>query len=254
MDPIPPTLKWYQTGWGIVLVGLGALFIVGLAVVGIMTFNFYRVLKSGKGLELTERFKVSALSGSFTTAQPKSGSTDSSVVDRDRLEKGDFPALGADKPAVTIVQFVDFKCPNCKVALPITRQILARYSNKVKLINRNSPFESLHPGATQLATIAWCAKAQDRYWPIHDYFFSDQETLPAYFGNTDLQNLVNRFGLDQKTFTSCLADQRTLIAINKDYSDALELGVRGTPTFFINGVKVEGVVPIDSWESLLKDL
>ncbi len=235
-------------------VGCAGILVVLLIIVVTLGFIYYRQLSSGQGAELQARFR-SKTAPIVTAGFTSSGDTDthgSVVVDREKLERGDFPIIGSNKPKITVVEFVDFKCPNCRLAAPILRQLVARYGSVVKIISRNAPFESLHPGATRLAQIAWCSHRQGRYWAVHDYFFAEQDSLPADFGTQEISYLVTRFGLDAQEFNDCLGDQRSIVAINKDYIQAKDLGVHGTPTFFINGQKVEGVIPFSAWEELLQ--
>lgn len=254
MEPTTSSLKWYQKTSGILFAGCGGLALVMVLVVVGMVFHYYRTIISGNGAELATKFAPQHIAtAGFTTADGSSGDAGSdSMVDRTTLEQGDFPTLGSNTAKLTIVEFVDFKCPNCETAYPIMRQLIKEHGADVKIISRNSPFESLHPGTTRFAQIAWCAEQQKNYWAVHDYFFENQANLPVVLSPDDLGALAGRFGLDPQKLSSCLTDQRSLIAINKDYTQALSLGVRGTPTFFINGQKVEGVVPYSSWEELLQ--
>lgn len=253
MEPVTTSLKWYQKTSGILFAGCGGLALIVVLILAGMVFYYYRTIRAGNGAELATQFSSRPiLTTGFTSAYGSLSKDTSSNIDRAALEKSDSPTLGSDTAKLTIVEFVDFKCPNCEIAAPIVRQLIAEHGNDIKLISRNSPFESLHPGATRFAQIAWCAQQQGRYWAIHDYFFAGQSNLPAEFSPTELGILAQRFGLDVQKFSSCLSDQRSLIAVNKDYTQAVSLGVRGTPTFFINGQKVEGVIPYSSWEELIQ--
>lgn len=236
------------------MVGCGGLALVMVIVLGVLIFHFYRTIKAGGIHDLATRFGAPSkvVTTGFTPASGGGTNVQSNPVDRAPLEDGDYPTIGTNQPELTVVEFVDFKCPNCQAAAPILRQLIVEYGGKVKIISRNAPFESLHPGATRFAQIAWCAKAQGRYWAVHDYFFAEQTNLPVELSPQELGTLSDRFGLDRQKFSDCLSDQRSLIAINKEYIEALALGVRGTPTFFINGLKVEGVVPLSAWEELLR--
>jgi protein-disulfide isomerase len=247
-------LAWYQKTGTLLGVGCGGILVVLCIIVAALAFSYYRQLSSGQGAELQARFGSKDASIA-TTGFTSSGDRDtrvSVVVDREKLEVGDFPTIGSNKPKITVVEFVDFKCPNCRLAAPILRQLVARYGSMVKIISRNAPFESLHPGATRLAQIAWCSHRQGRYWAVHDYLFAEQDSLPVEFGVQEISYLVTRFGLDAQAFDECMGDQRSIIAVNKDYIQAKDLGVYGTPTFFINGQKVEGVIPFSAWEELLQ--
>jgi len=158
------------------------------------------------------------------------------------------------KAPVTIVEFADFKCPNCRLAAPILRQVAQKYGNKVKIIFRNFPVESTHPGATRLAEIAYCADRQGRFWPMHDLLYAEQDTLIPVLPRAEVQRLAEKTDLDLKQLWSCLGSPAAAIAVNRDYSDGFGVGLRGTPTWFVNGKKVEGVVPFEVWERYLDNV
>lgn len=253
MEISPTPLKWYQKTSGILVAGCSGFVTIVLLILAGMVWYYYQGISTGKGLELANKFSTHDIKTvGFTSGQGSGAAQNQDLVDRTLLESSDAPVLGSHKPVLTIVEFVDFKCPNCQSSAPILRQLIAEHGAEVRLISRNAPFESLHPGATRFAQISWCAHQQGRYWALHDYFFAEQARLPVELSPQDLGALSLRIGLDSQKFSNCLSDQRSLIAVNKDYDDARNLGVRGTPTFFVNGQKVEGVIPYTSWEELLQ--
>ena len=175
-------------------------------------------------------------------------------VDRSILENGDVPFLGNPNASTTIVVFGDFRCPNTKNAMPIIKQLAAKYGYKLKVIFRNFPGESIHPGATRLAQIGVCAYSQGRYWQASDYLFAKKDDLPVYLASGDIAALAGATGLNLDKLNKCIDSSAAVIKVNRDYADGYRFGVGGTPTFFINGQKIEGVVPFDAWEKFIKQL
>jgi protein-disulfide isomerase len=249
---MPGTLKWYQKGWGVVLLGLITLVIgVGLIFAGLTGYYWWKI-KHGGGVQLSTQFSSSV--ASFTKSLNSDKVPNLSKVDRPFLEGGNHPYIGATSPQVVVVEFVDFKCPNCKAAHPILQQVIKKYGSKVKLIVRNFPAETLHPGATRLAELGVCAKEQGRFWQYHNYIYEHQESIPGVVDNEVLNDIAVKNGFDIKKLQACLVNPQTLVTVNKDYADGFTSGVAGTPTFFINGEKVEGVIPQDVWEGYLNSL
>ena len=130
MDSVTTPLKWYQRTGRILLVGCGTLAVVLVLMLAGMVLYYYRGIKSGKGSELAARFngKLVQTTG-FTSANGSASSGAAAVVDRAKLEQGDFPAIGSNNPKLTIVEFVDFKCPNCRLAAPILRQLIVEHGS-----------------------------------------------------------------------------------------------------------------------------
>lgn len=247
-------MRWYQTAWGVALIGFLALVILAGTIFGIITAKFWWQIKQGQGSFLQKEFYggFTPLQGGKTPTQGR-GSDRSVGVDRNALENGDFPFLGNPGAAIKIVVFGDFRCPNTKAAWPILQKLVNTYGYKVKLIFRNFPVESTHPGANKFAQIGVCAHEQGKYIQTHDYLFTNQLNLPAYLSALDLAALAKDTSLDLNKLNKCLADNNTLIKVSQDYAAGFKYGVAGTPTFFINGQKVQGVVPWEAWEELVKN-
>jgi protein-disulfide isomerase len=223
------------------------------AYLGAYTAYYYWQIKQGRGALLAAQFPKAQL-GSFTKVSNGDRVANLLPVDRTALEEGNFAYLGARNPTITIVEFFDFKCPFCKETNPILQQLIGSYGNKVKLIVRNFPIESRHPGATELAELGVCAKDQGRFWPLYDYLYKQQDTIPESLTSEVVKDIAEKVSLDISKLQDCLSSPNTLQAVNKDYADAYALGVEGTPTFFINGEKFEGVIPFKVWDEYLKKL
>ncbi len=245
---LPKPTRWFQTWWGVVLLGLGTLVIFFIAIIAVMTVRFWWALKHGQTVTAPV-----ALSGTGFTDTAAAGAPDQNQVDRAAVEAGSNPILGTIAAPVTIVEFFDYKCPYSKQAAPIVQQLAADDPSKVKIIVRDFPAESIHPGTTDLARVAYCAKQQGKYWQMNQLLFAEQDTLSNPLSDSDLASLASRAGVDLTALQNCLADPAALAAVTKDYLAGIQAGVRGTPTFFVNGQKVEGVIPLSLWQGYLKN-
>src|ERR1700724_669805 len=99
--------------------------------------------------------------------------------------------IGAAHAAVTVVEYGDFECPNCKQAQPAVKLLLERFAGRVRVAFRNFPLEDVHPHALAAALAAECAGGQGKFWPMHDLLFDNQ----AHLKTKDLQAYAARLGL-----------------------------------------------------------
>ena len=143
---------------------------------------------------------------------------------------------------------VDFACQFSKEENSIIRELLTKYPDRVRLQVRDFPVDELHPEARQTAEAAVCAHAQGKYWAMHDLLFA----TAGNFTDADLLKYAKNIGLDETKFSLCLKDPQTAAEVQTDIEAGTAAGVPGTPTFFINGIKVEGAIPADIWEQIVK--
>lgn len=136
----------------------------------------------------------------------------------------------ADAP-VTVVEYGDLECPNCKQAAPAIKLLLRRFTGRVRFVFRHFPLEEVHPHAIQAAEAAESAGAQGRFWPMHDLLFENQAHLKLHH----LREYAERLQLDISRYTFEMNDHVHLQRIREHMQNGLESGVRSTPTFFING-------------------
>ncbi|MCU0680545.1 MAG: thioredoxin domain-containing protein [Planctomycetes bacterium] len=147
-------------------------------------------------------------------------------------------SIGPKKPKMTIVVFLDYECPYCQASFPIIREISLTYKNDIRIIERFFP---VHENSNELALAALCADEQNLFWSMNDMLFQKQGT----FNLTELNSLAARLGINEKQFNTCREQKKYLSILQKDYSDAQQLGVTGTPTWFFDGRKVAGEIPKD---------
>lgn len=163
----------------------------------------------------------------------------------DNVSVDDDPALGPNSAPVVIVEFSDFRCPYCKrfhdETLPV---LLEQYSDRIRLVYRDFPVV----GGETDAEAAECADEQGKFWPYHDALF---ENFRAQSSVDDYVALAENLGLDTDAFRECLESGVMRQEIIGDASDAQSYGVTGTPTFFINGVRVIGAQPLSVFQAVI---
>jgi len=126
--------------------------------------------------------------------------------------------------------------------------VLAEFPNEVRLIYRDFPLD-FHSGARPAAEAARCAAAMGRFWEYHDLLFVAQPD----FSREQLVGYAARLGLDRTAFAACLDGRRFTAAIDADVAEGRARGVRGTPTFFVNGRRLVGAQPIAAFREVIRE-
>ena len=136
---------------------------------------------------------------------------------------------------VTVVEYGDFQCPYCGQAEPFVRQLLADALD-VRYVWRHLPLRDVHPRAQLAAEAAEAASDQGAFWEMHDLLLDRQEALKP----EDLLDYARELGLDVPRFAAELRRHAHADRIEADLESADLSGVRGTPTFFVNGRRHHG--------------
>ena len=139
--------------------------------------------------------------------------------------------LGGEHAPVTIVEYGDFECPNCRQAAPAVKLILEHWRGRVRLVWRHFPLEGVHPHALSAALASEAAAAQGKFWEMHDVLFENQGHLKT----NHLRGYARRLELDPARYEAEMEDQLYLQRVREQIDGGGKSGVRGTPTFFVNG-------------------
>lgn len=164
------------------------------------------------------------------------------------------PTKGCLDAPVTIVEFSEFYCPYCaRFAFDTMPEIEEEYVKRglVKIVFRNFP---VHGEPALLAALAGeCAHEQGRFWDYHDKLYSTIFEVNKYLDETALRELADELGLDAAAFSECLSSERYRENIEEDLAEGQRRGVRGTPTFFINGRMVVGAQPFETFKQIIEE-
>jgi len=191
-----------------------------------------------------ENVKAAGPAAAQAQAQPGAQGADP----RFNVEAGNAPAKGPKTAPVTIVEWSDFQCPFCSRAQPTLAQIMKEYAGKVRLVWKNQPL-SFHPNAMPAAEAAMAAYEQgsEKFWAMHDKFFEKQNELsPGYY-----EKVAGEIGLDVPKWKAAVESRRAQAAIQADMSAGNAVGANGTPTFFINGRRLVGAMPFESFKAMI---
>ncbi|MEN8145614.1 MAG: thioredoxin domain-containing protein, partial [Gemmatimonadota bacterium] len=158
------------------------------------------------------------------------------------------PVLGLADAPVTIVEYTDYGCPWCaKYAEETYPRLLAEHGGKIRYSVRNFPVGQLHPQAPKAAEAAECAADQERFWEYHDVLFENRTTLDV----PSLKEYAAQLGLDRPRFEACLDSGEKADLVQADFQEGIANGVRGTPTFFVNGRSLVGAQPLEVFERII---
>jgi protein-disulfide isomerase len=154
------------------------------------------------------------------------------------------PSFGPADAAVTIVEFGDLQCPSCRAEAPLLRELIPElYPNKVRIVFKDYPLESIHPWARAASIAGRCVFRQNpqAFWKFYDWDYQNQD-------DTTVENLKSRVlgwargnGIDSAQLESCIDTKATDAEVAQNISEGKTAGVRGTPTLFVNGVKSASV-------------
>ena len=168
---------------------------------------------------------------------------------RAELSVAGEPFRGSEKAPVTIVKFEDFQCPFCKEVQPTFNELLSQYDGKIKLVHKDLPLDSLHPRARQAAEAARCAYEQGKFWDYHDKLYTNSPKASA----DDLKSFAKEVGLNVDSFDRCFVSGKYKAVVQQDLNEGAQLGLTGTPTFFINGREISGNQPLDAFEAIIDE-
>jgi protein-disulfide isomerase len=154
-----------------------------------------------------------------------------------KIEVGDSPILGNPEAPVTIVEYSDFQCPYCARATPPLKEVQEKFGDKVRIVFKHFPL-SFHKGAKPAAIASMAAQEQGKFWEMHDVLFKNQKAL------TDPEKMVEyaeEAGCDVEQFKKDMEANKEAYEkrVDAEFKHGQTVAVRGTPTLYINGKKVQ---------------
>ena len=192
------------------------------------------------GFAIAARLYRSANTSTTTPAATGGGSENSATspaVD-ECLVRPDSPILGPENAAVTLVEFLDPECESCRAFFPEVKRILSEYDGRIRLVVRYMPF---HSNSVLAAQATEAAGAQGKYWEMQELLFAKQG---EWGHNSEPQRelmikYAKELGLNVERFQASLSNMLVFQKLERDKQDGTALGVNGTPTFFVNGRKLD---------------
>ena len=140
------------------------------------------------------------------------------------------PLRGQPSAPITVVEFADYQCPNCKRAVQVLGDLLTKYPKDVKLVFMDFPINPTGI-SMQVAYGGVCAQNQGKFWAYHDAAYQSQASL----SEESPKRLAKQVGVAMDKFEECMQDRGTRAKVQASVSEARRLGVNATPTLFVDG-------------------
>jgi protein-disulfide isomerase len=155
--------------------------------------------------------------------------------------------FGSNQAGVTLVEYGDYECPYCAAAYPLVKSMLRRLGPELRFVFRNFPLWEVHPNAMLAAEAAEAAAAQGVFWEMHDLLFENQADLSG----SALVRYAAQVLPDAMRWANDMQTRRFKARVRQDLASGARSGVRGTPTFFVNGLRYDDIL---DERSLLRSL
>jgi protein-disulfide isomerase/uncharacterized membrane protein len=172
----------------------------------------------------------------------------------------DAPSIGDPQAPITVVKFSDYECPACRMGASSIHPLFKRYAKEVRFVFMNFPLamecnadtnlkRTIHNFACEAATVAVCATEQGKFQEAYETLFENQKDFE---GGKIAELVVTKVpGMNLEKLKSCMALPSTREKIRADSQVGVSLKIQSTPTFFINGKKVEGGLPTNLWIEII---
>jgi len=166
-----------------------------------------------------------------------------------KIDVGSSPVMGPANAPITLVEFSDFECPFCKRGASTVEEVVNAYPGKVKVVFKNRPL-SFHKNAMPAAKAAIAAHKQGKFAEYKKALFENQQKLSdAFYDET-----ATKLGLKLDQFKKDMASKEVEDLIKADEAMADKFGVDGTPSFFLNGVQLQGAQPLPEFKRVVDRL
>jgi protein-disulfide isomerase len=180
---------------------------------------------------------VIALGGIFFIGRHKSTDTSSGTSS---VGTASNHVVGGNAKNVTLAVYGDFQCPICGQFHPIEKKIIETYKNDIQFRFIHFPLESIHPNARAAARAAEAAGLQGKFFEMHDILYQNQSAWSSASDPfTIFASYAAQLGLNADTFKKDFASETVNGTINADLKDGNGKGVSGTPTYYLNGTKLD---------------
>lgn len=243
----PDTHKaWYKTTVGIIFLIFLLLFFVFLLIFAGFFLSYSWQLRFGDAEALEQQFNADPQITVDASLQQSEVPAEQATQPIETAIRPFNPTFGNPNAEVAILAFIDFECPFCLASFPIFKSVMERYEPAIHVVFKNFPLSAIHPFSVKAGLGAACAHDQGQFWNYYNVLFEER-----VYNDRALNGYANDLGLDVNQFSSCLSRAQFQSQLDTDLQDGIALGVRGTPTYFVNQRKVEGVITEEQWNTVL---
>lgn len=172
-----------------------------------------------------------------------------------QTSQGSNHTTGASNKGVTLVEYGDFQCPACKSFYPLVKQIKKVYGDDITFQFMHFPLTQIHPNAMAAARAAEAAGSQGKFFEMHDLLYENQEAWSQLSNPVEtFESYAQQLELNLDQFKADVASAQTGAIINADIKSAQGVGASSTPTFVLNGQRLEkNPSSLEEFKQLIND-
>ncbi len=160
---------------------------------------------------------------------------------------------GNTESKVTLVEYSDLQCPACGVYHPVVKKLNEEFKDRIKFAYRHFPLRQIHPNSDLAAQAAEAAGKQNKFWEMVDKLFENQEKWSPEKNPRDIFiEYATSLELDLEKYKNDFDSKEVKDEIEKDYQSGVRAGVNATPTFFLNGNKLENPRTYEEFKNILE--
>lgn len=205
----------------------------------------YHIILGGIGLVVVSAAGIILLATKGGSALRQSAALVDAVADYDW-------ASGPRTAPVTLVEYSDFQCPACGAYYPVLKELMKEYDGRIRFVYRHFPLRAIHAHADFAARAAEAAGKQGKFWEMEALLFEHQRDWAE---SANAEGLITEYavslGLDRGRFESDVNSREVSQKVEKDFQGGLASGVNATPTFFLNGKKLENPKSYDEFRNTI---
>lgn len=176
--------------------------------------------------------------------QPSSSSSNGTSVSEHKK--------GAGTKNVTLIEYGDFQCPACKSYYPIVKQIKESYGDDITFQFRHFPLTQIHPSAFAASRAAEAAGKQDKFFEMHDLLYENQDSWTSLSNASAIfETYAQQLGLNMDQYKADVASGQTAEIINADIKAGQAVGANSTPTFVLNGKKIDNPKTFEEFKTVI---
>jgi protein-disulfide isomerase len=156
---------------------------------------------------------------------------------------------GQEQGVITLTEYGDFQCPACAGFFPVVSQVKEQFKDQIRFEFKHFPLVQIHPNATAAHRAAQAAANQNKFWEMHDLLYENQQSWTSSTSPASIfEQYARQIELDMDKYAADVNSGEVLSIINFDVEEGKSKGANSTPTFYIDGEKIEDLSTISSIE------
>ena len=160
---------------------------------------------------------------------------------------------GTQEAKVVLVEYSDFQCPACGSYFPLVKRLNQEFAERLQFAYRHFPLRQIHTNAELAARAAEAAGRQGKFWEMHDMLFENQNSWSSQRSAKDtFLSYAQSLQLDIGRFEGDLNSEEVKEKVENDYQSGIQSGVNATPTFFLNGQKIQNPRSYDEFRNIIE--